>query len=92
MKIQRFEGLSVTNKVSSRHSNGQQQNSKFFDMDSVEGALKTDSIDDPILPQIVRKFKKAYDIIFPDKIINEAQTVQNQINSYISGSKLNKIA
>ena len=92
MKIQRFEGLSTVNKVSSKHSNAQQQNCKFFDMDSVDSALKTDSIDDPILPQIVRKFKKAYDIIFPDNVVSEAQAIQNRIDGYVCGSKLNKIA
>lgn len=92
MKVQRFEGLSTINKVSHKHSNIQQPKVKFFDMDSVESALKTDSIDDPILPQIVRKYKKAYDIIFPEKVVKEAQSIQNQIDDFVGGAKLNKIA
>lgn len=91
MKIQRFEGILITNQVFKSHSNNN-ANKKFYDIDSVDSALKTDSIDDPILPQIVRKFKKAYNIIFPAKVVNEAQNIKSQIDSYVDGQKLNKVA
>ena len=44
-------------------------------MDSVDGAMTTDSIDDPILPQIGRKFKKAYNILFPEKVVEEVKNL-----------------
>ncbi len=88
MKVQRFEGLRLTQQVFNSHStNGsfnKNNNSKvFFDMDSVDEALLTDSIDDPILPQIVRKFKKAYGILFPAKVVKEAKTIKNQIDDLV---------
>ena len=90
MKVQKFEGLPIVNQVFKSHSND--NNKKFYDIDSVDSALKTDSIDDPILPQIVRKFKKAYNIIFPAKVINEAQNIKSQIDSYVDGQRFNKVA
>ena len=90
MKIQKFEGLPITNQVFKSHSNNKKLNSNkaFYDIDSVDSALKTDSIDDPILPQIVRKFKKAYNIIFPAKVVEEAQNKMNQIDNFV-GQNLN---
>ena len=91
MKIQKFEGLPITNQVFKSHSNNNKninKNKSFYDIDSVDSALKTDSIDDPILPQIVRKFKKAYNIIFPAKVVEEAQNKMNQIDNFV-GQNLN---
>ena len=87
MKIQRFEGLRLTQQVFNSHSNDKSFNKNhpkvLFDMDSVDGALLTDSIDDPILPQIVRKFKKAYGILFPAKVVNEAKNIKTQIDDLV---------
>ena len=90
MKVQKFTGLPRTNQVFKSHSKETRNNlnnKKIFDMDSVNGALATDSIDDPILPQIVRKFKKAYNIIFPESVIDEAKNIRNQIDEYVDGQK-----
>ena len=86
MKVQRFEGLSTTYQVFNSNSNNNSLNKKnnkvFYDMDSVDNALLTDSIDDPILPQIVRKFKKAYNILFPAKVVKEAKNIKDQIDEW----------
>ena len=92
MKIQKFEGLPITNQVFKSHSNKINNNHKsFYDMDSVDFAMQTDSINDPILPQIVRKFKKAYNIIFPEKIIEEAQNKMDAFDTFV-GQNFNRVA
>lgn len=93
MRVQRFEGLPKVNQVFKSHSNERKlNNNKSYDMDSVDSALSTDSIDDPILPQIVRKFKKAYNIIFPEKIVREAKNIKNAIDEYVDEPKFNAVA
>ena len=97
MRVQKFEGLPKLNQDFKSRSNENQNkniinNRKFYDMDSVDFAMKTDSIDDPILPQIVRKFKKAYSILFPEKVIEEAKTIRSQIDEYVEGPNFQAVA
>lgn len=95
MKIQKFEGLPKTQQVFKSHSNDVRANFNnrvFYDIDSVDAAILTDSIDDPILPQIVRKFKKAYNILFPAKVVYEAKNIKNQIDDLVDTHKFNAIA
>ena len=96
MKVQRFEGLPMTHQVFNSHSNNSsfnKNNSKvFFDMDSVDGALSTDSLTDPILPQLVRKFKKAYGYAFPEKVVDRAGEIKKQIDTLVDDHKFQAIA
>ena len=97
MKVQKFEGLPMTHQVFNSHSNNSSFNKKnsskvFFDMDSVDGAMSTDSLTDPILPQLVRKFKKAYGYAFPEKVVNRAGEIKNQIDSLVDNHTFQAIA
>lgn len=94
MKVQRFEGLPLTHQVFNAHSNNANSFNKrvFFDIDSVDGAMLTDSLDDPILPQIVRKVEKAYNILFPAKVVREAKHIKNQIDEIAKDKRFNAIA
>ena len=95
MKVQKFTGLPRTNQVFKSHSKETRNNlnnKKIFDMDSVNGALATDSIDDPILPQIVRKFKETYNIFFPDKVVKEAENIKKQVDSLVDNHKFQAVA
>ena len=96
MKVQRFEGLQATHQVFNSHSNNNSFNKNgskvFFDMDSVDDALSTDSLTDPILPQVVRKFKKAYGYIFPEKVISRAGKIKHEIDSLADNHKFQTIA
>ena len=97
MKIQKFEYLPVNNQVFKAHSKNSQPNfvgsvNESYDMDSVDNALLTDSIDDPILPQIVRKFKESYNILFPAKVVKEAKNVKNRIDRLVDNERFQIVA
>ena len=99
MKVQKFEGLPRTNQVFKSHSNLNNTNNNkvatnkiFYDSISVDSPVLTDSIENPILPQIARKFKKAYNILFPAKVVKEAKEIRNQIDEFVDGSKFQAVA
>ena len=94
MRVQKFEGLPITHQVFNAHSNNNNSFNKrvFFDIDSVDGAMLTDSLYDPILPQIVRKFEKAYNILFPAKVVREAKHIKNQIDELANDRRFNAVA
>ena len=97
MKIQKFEYTPINKQVFKAHSNNQKSASStnkkvFYDMDSVKDAMATDSIDDPILPQIVRKFRESYNILFPAKVVKEAKNVKNQIDKLVDNHKFEAVA
>ena len=94
MKIQKFEYSPINKQVFKAHSYRDQKNNKkiFYDMDSVDKAMATDSIDNPILPQIVRKFKESYNIIFPARVVKEAENVRNQIDKLVDNHKFEAVA
>lgn len=97
MKIQKFEYTPINKQVFKAHSNKGQSantvnNKVFYNMDSVDEAMTTDSIDDPILPQIVRKFKETYNIFFPAKVVKEAKNVKTKIDKLVDNHKFEAVA
>ena len=97
MKIQKFEYTPINKQVFKAHSNKGQsaeplKNKVFYNMDSVDEAMTTDSIDDPILPQIVRKFKETYNIFFPAKVVKEAKNVKTKIDKLVDNHKFEAVA
>ena len=93
MRVQRFEGLPINNQVFKSHSTGEINIKRIpFEMDSVDSALETDSLESPIIPQIARKFKKAFNIVFPPKVIEEAQTLHDKINGNGKKNTINFVA
>lgn len=97
MKIQKIETLFVNQQSFKANKHDKNYNNKnntkiFYDIDSVDEALLTDSIDDPILPQIVRKFRNAYGVLFPVKTIEEAKKIKNQIDELVEDHKFQVVA
>jgi len=94
MNVQKIAFNGLNNKVFASHSKKESDTQKkvFYDIDSVDTALMTDSIDDPILPQVIRKLKKSYNILFPAKVINEAKNIKTQIDDYVDGKNFQAVA
>ncbi len=86
MRVQKFEGLTINNKVFKAHSNetNKYNNTRtFHNMDSVDKAMESDSIENPILPQLLAKLKNAYGLIFSKEVVNRAKEIKSDINSVI---------
>ena len=90
MKIQKFEGLPVSNQVFK--SKEKVNNKVFYDIDSADSAVATDSLDAPLIPQIVEKLKKAYRIAFPKKVVTEAENIKIQIDDLVENHKFQAVA
>ena len=94
MKVQKFEGLPITNQVFKSHpKNIQNQTTKsFYDIDSADSAAATDSLNEPLIPQLVEKIKKAYRIAFPKDVVNEAENIKTEIDSLTQNHKFQAVA
>ena len=89
MKVQKFEGLYNSNQV---FKSNKIKNKVFYDMDSADSAAATDSLDAPLIPQLVAKIKKAYRIAFPKKIVTEAENIKTQIDDLVENHKFRAVA
>ena len=94
MKVQKFEALPIKNQVFSSHSKSPKSydNKVFYDIDSADSAVATDSLNAPFIPQLVAKFKKAYRIAFPEKVVNEAENIKSQIDDLVENHKFQAVA
>ena len=94
MKVQKFEGLPLTNQVfnSNKNVTNYKSNKNFYDIDSTDSAVATDSLNAPLIPQIVEKIKKAYRIAFPNKIVTEAENIKTQIDDFAENHRFQAVA
>lgn len=93
MRVQKFEGLPIRNQVFKSHSkNNNNYNNMFYDIDSAEEAAALDSLDAPFFPQILRKIKKAYNIIFPEKVVKKAENIKLQIDDLVENHRFQAVA
>ena len=93
MKIIKFEGLPYTNQTikPSFNKSDVKMNRRFYDIDSADSAIATDSLNAPLIPQLVEKFKKAYRIAFPKKVISEAENIKTQIDDFVENHKFQAV-
>ena len=87
MKVQKFEGLPRTFQTFKSKSNDMNNNHKvIFDIDSAESAAATDSIDSPFFPQLIRKIQKSFNIVFPKKVVKEAENINSSISKIVENN------
>ena len=89
MKVQKFEGLTRPYQTFKSKSNNMNSNSNkrvLFDIDSAESAAATDSIDSPFFPQLIRKIQKSFNIVFPKRVVKEAENIDSSINSIVENN------
>ena len=79
MKVQKSQALPISNQVFKSHSKKTNEfyNKVFYDIDSADSAVATDSLNEPFFPQLVAKIKKAYRIAFPPKVVTEAENIKS---------------
>ena len=93
MKIQKLNNLPVYNQVFKSHSkNIGNNNNVLYDIDSAEEAAALDSLDAPFFPQLLRKIKKAYNIIFPENVVKKAEDIKLQIDDLVENHKFQAVA
>lgn len=87
MKVQKFEGLPKTYQTFKSKTNNMNNNHKvLFDIDSAESAASTDSIESPFFPQLIRKIQKSLNMVFPKKVVKEAENIDASINKIVENN------
>ena len=93
MKVQKVKGLPITNQVFKSHSKLNETNNRvFYDIDSADSAVATDSLYAPFLPLLVNKIKKAYRIAFPKQVVQEAENIKTEIDDLVLNHRFDAVA
>ena len=92
MRVQKFEGLPIRNQVFKSNSDNKYNNRLQYDIDSAEEAAEIDSLDRPFFPQMLKKIKKAYNIVFPEKVVKKAENIKLQIDDLVDNHKFQAVA